>query len=114
MRRLIIAASLMALVGSAEAAQWQQTQTSTDPAAIAQARCSLLAQGQGGGGFYAFGSTGFVVGATIGNVIAQAAAQAAFMGQCMRALGFEPVPRTRDRAARGTGNADLHQGSRSK
>ena len=112
MKHLILAAALLA-APAAEAAQWRQSAAATDPAAMAQARCQLASQGIGGG-FYAYGSTGFVVGATIGNLLAEAIAQTAFVHQCMRSLGFEPVSRAQNKSARGTGNSDLHRGSTSK
>lgn len=60
-----------------------------NPADFSQARaqCSLMAR-HGGGGFYASGSTRFVVGAAIGNAIGEAIRTKADFDDCMQASGW--------------------------
>jgi hypothetical protein len=56
------------------------------------AKCRLFARGVTPSGFYAQGSPGFVLGASLGNAIGTAIAVRANYRDCMIASGYTPGP----------------------
>lgn len=97
-----LALATMALSGCV-AHTWAPGPTASEPFTVASGKCKLVAMGADKSGF-AFGSPGFVAGASIGRGIGNAVRENRAYNACMEAMGFvavdtQPRPRTASMSA---------------